>query len=141
VDRALEGIGVADIFGIPQDRECSVESIPRRSERSVRLGGRVEAQNHGGWVFTCRHETGDRTRYFELASGITDTLERIGTTFRGATSYVGEPGGTIETRWSVRGDVMSGEIEMLTVAAAADTLTIVVLIDLRGTWQGAAPGG
>ena len=38
-------------------------------------------------------------------------------------------------------DVMSGEIEMLTVAAAADTLTIVVLIDLRGTWQGAAPGG
>jgi len=139
VDRALERMRVADIFGYPADHDCRVEAIPKRSERSVRLGGQVEAHDHGGWVFTCRHETGDRTRYFELASGITRALERIGTTFQGGTSYVGRPGGTIETRWSVRGDVLSGEIEMLTVTSGAKTLTIIVLIDLRGSWQSAPP--
>lgn len=141
VDRALEGIGVSDIFADHLDRGCDVEGIPKRSERSVTLGGRVEAQDHGGWVFTCRHEAGARTRYFDLASGITDVLQRIGTTFQGGTTFVGSPGGTIETRWKVRGDALKGEIELLTVATNPGTLKMIVLIDLSGTWQGGSTGG
>jgi hypothetical protein len=139
VDHALERFSIIDIFGLPSERDCGVETIPKRSERSVRLGGQIDARDHGGWVFTCRHENGDRIRYFELASGITNTLASIGTTYEGGTSYVGEPGGTIETRWRVRADVMSGEIELLTVSTTPDTLKMVVLVDLRGTWQGGRP--
>ncbi len=139
VDMALENLQIAARFSEGSGTDCSVEPIPMVLGRSRRLDGTVEAHDHGVWVFSCRHETGDRNRYFVLASAVTDELARIGATFLGSTSYVGDPGGLLETRWQVDGTVLSGEIELLAVPAATQVLTLVLQVDLRGTWQGSPP--
>ncbi len=137
---ALEHLRVAGILvDMPGPSGCSLERIPMREERSITLGGRVEARDHGGWVFTCTGEAGDRARYFRLAAGVSEQLSGIDADFVGGTSYAGQPNGTLETRWTVRGEVLTGEIELLTVPSAPGTLTMIVLIDLRGTWQGQPP--
>ncbi len=139
-DLALEHLRVAGLFvDWAEPNRCELDRVPMTRDRSVTLGGRVEAHDHAGWVFTCREEAGDRTRYFRLASGVATELRALGVDFRGGLSYVGQPGGTLETRWFVTGDVLSGEIEMLATPIEARTFTILVLLDLRGSWQGPQP--
>jgi hypothetical protein len=139
-DRALEQLQVADVLEeVAGSGGCDVELIPMARNRSVTLHGRVDAHDHAGWVFTCHHEAGDRTRYFRLASGLAAELSDLGVSFQGGLSYVGDPGNTLETRWTVSGDALSGEIEVLAAPTSGSTLTIVVLLDLRGSWQGQPP--
>lgn len=139
VDLALESLQAPGVFVGHKGIDCSVEPIPMVLGRSRRLDGTVEARDHGVWVFTCRHEAGDRNRYFLLASDVTDELANNGAAFQGSTSYVGDPGELLETRWLVSGDVLSGEIELLATAPRSRTLTLVLLVDLRGSWQGEPP--
>jgi hypothetical protein len=139
-DRALEHLQVDNVLEeVAGSGGCDVELIPMARNRSVTLHGRVDALDHAGWVFTCHHEAGDRTRYFRLASGLAAELSDLGVSFQGGLTYVGDPGNTLETRWTVSGDVLSGEIEVLAAPTSGSTLTIVVLLDLRGSWQGQPP--
>jgi hypothetical protein len=139
-DRALEHLQVAGLFANWREaHRCDMERIPLTRDRSVTLGGRVEAHDHAGWVFTCHDDAGDRTRYFRLASGVATELQDLGVEFQGGLSFVGPPGGTLETRWIVAGDALSGEIEMIAGPIESRTFTILVLLDLRGSWDGAEP--